>query len=283
MKKWIRALTAVAASVVLASCGGGGGGVAGSNSVGFTQMVVFGDSLSDIGTYKVGTIAAVGGGKWTVNSPTAKNWTELIAAQYKLPTPCPAQTGLPSVLFTGFVGAPVTNFPDCRNYAQGSSRVTSLYSPSSLGVQEAVYQAYGGPAGLPAATAAANPTAAQAAASAAGLGLMAVPVVTQMNTHLSNVGGSYTGKELVAVLAGGNDFFMNFNGVVRRLAATGRLWPPSLPAGPPPYRGKCSRAVCPPPMLRPPPQWQGWRRRRLSWSTTSRPWCWPRAPLTLWW
>lgn len=213
MKKWIRALTAVAASVVLASCGGGGGGVAGSNSVGFTQMVVFGDSLSDIGTYKVGTIAAVGGGKWTVNSPTAKNWTELIAAQYKLPTPCPAQTGLPSVLFTGFVGAPVTNFPDCRNYAQGSSRVTSLYSPSSLGVQEAVYQAYGGPAGLPAATAAANPTAAQAAASAAGLGLMAVPVVTQMNTHLSNVGGSYTGKELVAVLAGGNDFFMNFNGV----------------------------------------------------------------------
>ena len=205
MKRWMRALTAVGATVLLASCGGGGGGIAGGNGVGFTQMVVFGDSLSDIGTYKVGTIAAVGGGKWTVNSPTAKNWTELIAAQYNLATPCPAQTGLPSVLFTGFVGAPVTNFPGCRNYAQGSSRVTSLYSPSSLAVQQAVYQAYGGAAGDPAAT--------QAAASAAGLGLMAVPVVTQMNTHLSNAGGSYSGKELVAVMAGGNDFFMNLNGV----------------------------------------------------------------------
>jgi len=201
----MRALAAVSVAVILASCGGGGGGVAGSNSTGFTQMVVFGDSLSDIGTYKVGTIAAVGGGKWTVNSPTAKNWTELIAAQYDLPTPCPAQTGLPHVLFAGFVGAPVQNFPDCRNYAQGSARVTSNFSPSSLAVQQAVYQAYGGSAGDPAAT--------QAAASAAGLGLMAVPVVTQMNTHLSNVGGSYDGKELVAVMAGGNDFFMNLNGV----------------------------------------------------------------------
>ncbi|WP_077562026.1 SGNH/GDSL hydrolase family protein [Polaromonas sp. C04] len=213
MKRWTRALVAVSAAVILASCGGGGGGVAGSNSTGFTQMVVFGDSLSDIGTYKVGTIAAVGGGKWTVNAPTAKNWTELIAAQYNLPTPCPAQTGLPSVLFPGFVGASIQNFPDCRNYAQGSSRVTSLFSPSSLAVQAAVYQAYGGPAGYPAATAASYPAAANAAASAAGLGLMAVPVVTQMNTHLSNVGGSYSGKELVAVMAGGNDFFMNLNGV----------------------------------------------------------------------
>jgi phospholipase/lecithinase/hemolysin len=42
---------------------------------------------------------------------------------------------------------------------------------------------------------------------------MAVPVVTQMNTHLTNVGGSYSGRELVAVMVGGNDFFMNLNGV----------------------------------------------------------------------
>jgi phospholipase/lecithinase/hemolysin len=139
MKRWMRALTAAGAALLLASCGGGGGGVAGGNSIGFTQMVVFGDSLSDIGTYKVGTIAAVGGGKWTVNSPTAKNWTELIAAQYQLPTPCAAQTGLPSVLFAGFVGAPVQNFPDCRNYAQGSARVTSAFGPNSLAIQQAVY------------------------------------------------------------------------------------------------------------------------------------------------
>ncbi len=31
------------------------------------QVVVFGDSLSDVGTYQVGDIAAVGGGKFTTN------------------------------------------------------------------------------------------------------------------------------------------------------------------------------------------------------------------------
>ena len=31
-------------------------------------MVSYGDSLSDVGSYKVGAIEAAGGGKWTVNS-----------------------------------------------------------------------------------------------------------------------------------------------------------------------------------------------------------------------
>ena len=52
-----------------------------------------------------------------------------------------------------------------------------------------------------------------AAAQAAGLGLMALPVVNQMANHLTNVGGSYSGKELVTVFAGGNDVFLNLNGV----------------------------------------------------------------------
>ena len=67
-------LAALGAAVVLAGCGGGGDGVD------FDSTVSFGDSLSDMGSYKVGTIAAVGGGKWTVNSSTAQNWTELVAA-----------------------------------------------------------------------------------------------------------------------------------------------------------------------------------------------------------
>ena len=277
MKRWTLALAAVSATVILASCGGGGGGVAGSNSVGFTQMVVFGDSLSDIGTYKVGTIAAVGGGKWTVNSPTAKNWTELIAAQYNLPTPCPAQTGLPHVLFPGFVGAAIQNFPDCRNYAQGSSRVTSLFSPSSLAVQQAVYQAYGGAAGDPAAT--------QAAASAASLGLMAVPVMTQMNTHLSNVGGSYSGKELVAVMAGGNDFFMNLNGVSAAAAGGNGAVAAAQFAGwsTTVQTAVVRRAALRPRMRRPTRRLRAWRRRRPSWPPTSRRWYWPKGPRTSWW
>jgi len=200
MTRWKIALSALGAALMVAGCGGGGGSTT-TNASGFNQMVVFGDSLSDIGTYNVGTVAALGGGKFTVNSPTAKNWTQLIAAQYGLPTPCAAQTGLPSVLYTGFTGAAVQNFSNCRNYAQGSARVTSTYGPSSLAIQQYVYNLYGGSAGGTAAV--------TAAANAAGLGLMAVPVVTQMNTHLTNVGGAYTGKELVAVLAGGNDVFLN--------------------------------------------------------------------------
>jgi outer membrane lipase/esterase len=195
MTTWKHALGAMGAALLVAACGGGGSEKS-TSTAGFNSMVSFGDSLSDIGTYKVGAVAAVGGGKWTVNSPNAKNWTELVAAQFGLPAPCPAQTGLLSII-PGFTGAPVQNFPACRGYAQGSSRVTSPFGPNSIAIQQAV-SAQAGPA---------------AAAQAAGLGLMAQPVVTQMATHLSNVGGAYSGKELVTVMAGGNDVFLNLNGV----------------------------------------------------------------------
>eukprot|EP01041_Mallomonas_annulata_P021767 gene21767-41909_t len=173
-------------------------------------MVVFGDSLSDIGSYKVGAIAALGGGQWTVNSPTAKNWTESIAAQFKLATPCPAQTGLLSII-PGITAVPVQNFSACRNYAQGSSRVTNPAGPRSYAIQQGVFQA----------TLAAGGTTVQAgqeAATAAGLGLMALPVASQIANHLANVGGAYSGKELVTVMAGGNDIFMNLNGVISAAA-----------------------------------------------------------------
>ena len=197
---------ALGTALILAGCGGGGGSTASSsNTPGFTSMVVFGDSLSDIGTYKVGVIAAVGGGTFSVNSPTAKNWTELIAAQYNLPKPCAAQTGLLSII-PGITAVPVQNFPACRNYAQGSSRATNPFGPNSVAIQQAVFGATKAGGGTDA-------QAGQAAAGAAGLGLMAVPVATQMATHLAASGGSYTGKELVTVLAGGNDTFLNLNGV----------------------------------------------------------------------
>ena len=182
--KWI--VGAVTAAALLAGCGGGGGETS-ANKIGFTSLVSFGDSLSDVGNAKVGAVAAVGGGKWTVNSPTAKNWTELIAAQYGLPAPCAAQTGLSPVV-PGFTGAATQNFSTCRNYAQGSSRVTSPFGPNSAAIQ--ALNAAGAP-----------------------LGLTALPVATQMTNHLANVGGSYSGKELVTVMAGGNDFFLNLNGV----------------------------------------------------------------------
>jgi phospholipase/lecithinase/hemolysin len=205
MKKVKLALSALGTALILAGCGGGSGTATSPNSNGFTSMVVFGDSLSDIGSYKVGAVAAVGGGTWSVNSPTAKNWTESIAAQFNLAKPCAAQTGLLSII-PGIPTVPVQNFSTCRNYAQGSSRVTNPAGPSSIAIQQGVF----------AATKAGGGTDAQAglaAANAAGLGLMAVPVANQMASHLANAGGAYSGRELIAIMAGGNDIFMNLNGV----------------------------------------------------------------------
>jgi outer membrane lipase/esterase len=174
-------LSALAAAAVLVACGGGGGGIQ------VNSTVSFGDSLSDVGTFRVGTIAAVGGGEWTVNSATALNWTDLVASAVHTPAPCPAQTGLLTNI-PGLTGAAVVNHAECTNYAQGSSRVSGVFGPNSATLQAPPFNQV-------------------------NLGLMAVPVTTQMSTHLTKVGGAYSGRELVTVLAGGNDLFMNFAGI----------------------------------------------------------------------
>ena len=206
MKKLKLALSAMGTALILAGCGGGGSGTASSNRLGLTSMVVFGDSLSDAGTYKVGVVAAIGGGTHTVNSPSSRIWTDLIAAQYNLPRPCAAQTGLLSII-PGIAAVPVQNVVGCTNYAQGSSRVTNPAGPRSFAIQQGVIAAVKAQGGSDA-------QAAQAAiASDAGIGLMALPLVNQMSNHLTAKGGAYSGKELVTIMAGGNDTFLNLNGV----------------------------------------------------------------------
>ena len=52
---------ALLTAAALAACGGTGSeGGDQTHKVAFTQQVSFGDSLSDVGTYKVGGIAAAG-------------------------------------------------------------------------------------------------------------------------------------------------------------------------------------------------------------------------------
>ncbi len=180
-------LAALGVAVVLASCGGGDSGPA------FHSIVSFGDSLSDVGTYKVGTIAAIGGGKWTVNGPDARNWTEVVAAENGIAAPCPAETGmLPNI--AGFVGAPVTDHTECANYAQGGARVSNpLGSPAAVAMQAAPF-------------------------SQQNIGVLATPVSTQLSRHLAKTGGFYSGSELVTVTVGGNDLFMNLYGVASAAA-----------------------------------------------------------------
>lgn len=168
---------ALLTAAILAGCGG-------SNTPQFSGLVSFGDSLSDIGTYSVGTVKALGGGKYTVNDPSAKNWIELMAAKLNVTAPCPAQTGLDGHPAQGF-SVPVTNFSNCTAYAQGGARVTNPVGPGN--------KALGGTNAI--------------------LGQLTVPVSTQMQNHLNSRGGSFTGFEMVFVMAGGNDVFINLASV----------------------------------------------------------------------
>ncbi len=179
---------ATAIAVTLAGCGGGGG-LSGSTAanpnpkVQFSSEVTFGDSLSDLGTYNVGTIKALGGGRFTVNAtlasgaPAPTNWTELMAGTLGLAAPCPYETGLNGQASLGF-NVPVVTNPACTNYAQGGSRVTNPVGPSNA--------LLGSP-----------------------VGALTVPVITQINNHLAAHGGKFSGNEVVFVLAGANDIFMN--------------------------------------------------------------------------
>lgn len=163
---------ALLASAALAACGGGDQ----APKVKFSAQVSFGDSLSDVGTYSVGTIKALGGGKYTVNGTQARNWTELMAAQLGLSAPCAAQTGLDGLASEGF-SVPVVNHAGCTAYAQGGARVTDPVGPGN--------KLLGGSNAL--------------------LGQLTVPVVAQIRQHLALNGGTFRGDEAVFVLAGGND------------------------------------------------------------------------------
>ncbi|MBA4176206.1 MAG: hypothetical protein C0505_06560 [Leptothrix sp. (in: Bacteria)] len=186
---------ALAASGLLFGCGGSDDPPAPAK-ITYTKLVSFGDSLSDVGTYATPTlVGATGGGKYTVNSAGVQLWIDRVATAAKVPAVCAAQRGLNSVgPFAGFA-SPTVNNAGCYGYAQGGSRVTNRVGPGNV-------------ATLPAATSGA-------------LGQLTVPVVTQISNHLTAVGGSFAGTDLVTVLAGANDLFMQVATVQATVAAGG--------------------------------------------------------------
>ncbi len=190
-----RAWVAVALlSSLLAACGGASDGDQ-SSKVKFTKLVSFGDSLSDVGSYATpALVASTGGGKYTVNGASAKIWVEQLSATLGLGAVCAAQTGLQSSGPLAALAAPTTNVAGCFGYAQGGARVTQLVGPANKAVL-----AFGDTSGY--------------------LGQLTDPVINQLNRHLAASGGSYSGTELVLVLAGGNDVFINL-GAVAAGAAT---------------------------------------------------------------
>jgi phospholipase/lecithinase/hemolysin len=178
-----------------------------------SRVVVFGDSLSDIGAYTPATQIPLGqaagvppffGGKFTTNSHTgytatnntsnANVWVEWIAARLGKPItpalvgfgpainpitqqpgrrPCPAAATSPALADT------------CTGYAQGGARVTDpagIGNPNGTGLNGA------------------NPAP------------MTVPMVQQVADHLAAF-NKFSGDDIVFVFGGNNDVFVQFGAV----------------------------------------------------------------------
>lgn len=189
---------ALLAAAALAACGGNGSsGGDQSLKVKYTQQVAFGDSLSDVGSYSVGTVKQLGGGKFTINGDatatnpalTGKIWLELMAAQFGLAAPCAAQTGLAGDATKGF-SVPLVSNASCSSYAMGGARVTNPIGPNN-------------------------------AATGSPIGALTVPVVTQVANHLAKSGGKFSGTEIVYVMAGGNDALALLGGLSAAATAAG--------------------------------------------------------------
>jgi outer membrane lipase/esterase len=196
-----------AAALIVAGCGGGSNS---TDSPLASRVVVFGDSLSDLGAYTPATQIPLGqaagsppffGGKFTTNTHTgysaasntnnANIWVELIAARLGVAI-------TPALVGFGPAVNPVTGLPgrracpvaatipslagSCTGYAQGGSRVTSpagIGNPNGNGIN--------GTSPAP----------------------MTVPMVTQVADHLAAF-TSFGGDDIVFVFGGNNDVFVQF-------------------------------------------------------------------------
>ncbi|WP_323122427.1 SGNH/GDSL hydrolase family protein [Burkholderia alba] len=160
---------ASAAFVLLAACGGGDDSSSSNTPPSGVKMqiVSFGDSLSDVGTYSPQILLGFGGGRFTTNP--GQVWTQVVASYYG-DTLTPAYEG-------GF-GVPL-QATGGRGYAQGGSRVT---------LQPGIGQA---PAG--------SPNAAYSQATT-------VPIATQVQQYLQQY-GSFNSNQIVLINGGANDIF----------------------------------------------------------------------------
>ncbi|CAB3809775.1 hypothetical protein LMG28614_07127 [Paraburkholderia ultramafica] len=105
--------SASVALALLAACHGqSNSGQPSANPTVNYQVVSFGDSLSDVGTYAP-IAQPVGGGRFTTNPGLV--WTQVVANFYG---------GTLTAAYTGGFGFPLTAHADSFGYAQGGARVT---------------------------------------------------------------------------------------------------------------------------------------------------------------
>jgi outer membrane lipase/esterase len=186
----------LAAAALLAACGGGSGITGAQDAPIAKRVVIFGDSLSDLGTYVVatsingpGTGAPFFGGKFTTNthtgytaasnSSTANTWGEWVAARLGVSI-TPAEIGFATTRIPCPGGAQI-GVNSCTGYAQGGSRVTD---PNGIGRTS---------------------------------GALTIPVVAQIASHhtrtLAGFKTGFDSGDIVFVWAGSNDAFVQFQAV----------------------------------------------------------------------
>jgi phospholipase/lecithinase/hemolysin len=165
---------ALAAAALLAGCGGDDGPPTSKGS--FTAVVSFGDSLSDMGTYAPATsltgngAAPYFGGRFSTNSSTATVWVENLARSLGV-TVTPAEVGFGGQSVKCPAAATAALAGTCTGYGQGGSRVSDANGIGRPG------------------------------------GALTVPVKTQIANHLARF-GSFKDSDLILVLAGNNDGFV---------------------------------------------------------------------------
>lgn len=181
-------ITGLLTALLLAACGGGDPYVPGTGTTSgapttkgnFTSIVVFGTSPSDMGTYSPATSLAGNGsapyfgGKFTTNGVDGKVYVEDLAARLGI-TLTAAEMGFDGAVVkcpAALVNAALAS--TCTNYAQGGARITD---PNGVGHDPAT-----------------------------GRGALTVPVVTQMDNHLTAF-GTFSATDLILVEGGLNDLF----------------------------------------------------------------------------
>jgi len=192
-------LAAGLAALVLSACFGGGDDDAAPR---YGRLVVFGDSLSDVGTYAPATsLTGDGappyfGGKFTTNGAAGTIWVENLAGVLGVEV-TPAEVGFDGSSVRCPAAATPALAGSCTAYGQGGARVTD---PNGLG------------------------------RNADGSGALTVPVVTQVANHLARF-TAFKDTDLVIVYAGNNDVFIQFEafavaaGTAQAQAAAGLLTP----------------------------------------------------------
>ena len=166
---WLKIGVAVLSAGGLAACGGSD-----DDQPRFQSMTVFGDSLSDVGSYAGATNNPANPGKFTVNPGNV--WVENVAAAYGLKlTPNRSLTLDKDASGVATAGVGTATMLGGNGYAEGGARIDQYPMQSGVGNNNVVSS-----------------------------------VSDQVNRYMAGNGGRFPANHLVIIGGGGNDTYAQF-------------------------------------------------------------------------